>query len=89
MATQEEVEEAVLKCLRHVPFENLQLDAPFDDFWEKVDEQDARTGREMHRVDLFIKCLRDKLGSGVLISRDMLLEGDLSTPQDIVNIIVG
>ena len=43
----------------------------------------------IHRVDLFIKCLRDKLGSGVLISRDMLLEGDLAMPRDIVNIIVG
>ena len=89
MPTPEQVQAAVIDCLKYVPFEHLELDAPFDDFWKRVDEQDARTGRQAHRVDLFIKCLRDKLRSGVLVSRDMLLEGDLATPRDIVNIIVG
>jgi hypothetical protein len=88
MATQQQIEDAVLNCLRHVPFENLTLDAPFDDFWQRVEEQDERTNRGIHRVDLFIKCLRDALQSGVLINRDMLLQGRISTPRDIVEIIL-
>jgi hypothetical protein len=88
MATQQQIEDAVLNCLRHVPFENLTLDAPFDDFWQRVEEQDDRTNRGIHRVDLFIKCLRDALERGVLINRDMLLQGRISTPRDIVDIIL-
>jgi hypothetical protein len=87
MPTQQQIEDAVLECLKSVPFEHLRLNAPFNDFWKEVDEQDARTGRQLHRVDLFIKCLRDALGSGVLINRDMLLQGALATPQDIVNML--
>jgi hypothetical protein len=89
MPTQKQIQDAVLACLENIPFENLRLDAPFNDFWKRVEEQDDRTGRGIHRVDLFIQCLREKLGPGVVISRDMLLDGDLATPQDIVNIIAG
>jgi hypothetical protein len=88
MATPQQIEEAVLNCLHHVPFENLSLDAPFDDFWERVEAQDERTNKGVHRVDLFIKCLRDALESGVLINRDMLLQGKISKPRDIVDIIL-
>jgi len=87
MPTQQQAEAAVLECLKYVPFENLTLDAPFNDFWQRVDDQDARTGRQIHRVDLFIKCLRDRLLSGVRINRDMLLQGELATPQDVANMI--
>lgn len=89
MATQKEIEAAVRKCLRRVPFEHAdELDAPFDDFWKEIDEQDDRTGREIHRVDLFIKCLRDEIGRGVLINRDELLKGKIKQPQDLVDIIL-
>jgi hypothetical protein len=89
MATEKEIQDAVRRCLRRVPFEHAaELDAPFDDFWKEVDEQDERTNREIHRVDLFIKCLRDALRSGVLINRDMLLEGKIGTPQDLVDLIL-
>ena len=89
MATEQEIQDAVRKCLRRVPFEHAaRLDAPFDDFWKEVDEQDERTNREIHRVDLFIKCLRDAIGRGVLINRDELLKGKIKQPQDLVDIIL-
>jgi hypothetical protein len=92
MATQKQVEDAVSECLRHVPFEQLDklgLDAPFDDFWKRIEQQDVDTGRELHRVDLFIRCLKEKLGSPTVVTRDMLLEQDLTTPRDVVLLTLG
>ena len=90
MPTTPEIEDAVKECLKHVPFEHSNdLDAPFDNFWKLVDEQDTRTNRGTHRVDDFLKCLRDKLKKPILVNRDMLLQGKIGTPRDIVNIIQG
>jgi hypothetical protein len=90
MPTPIEIEDAVKECLRHVPFEHANnLDAPFDDFWQRIEDQDERTNRGVHRVDLFLKCLGDKLGIPILVNRDMLLQAKIATPRDVVNIIVG
>ena len=89
MPTPTEIEDAVKECLRHVPFEHADnLDAPFDDFWKRVDDQDTRTNRGVHRVDEFLKCLHDKLGP-FAVNRDDLLGGIFETVRDLVNQIGG
>jgi hypothetical protein len=90
MPSLSEIEQAVRECLKDVPFEHADnLDAPFNDFWKKIDEQDDRTDRGIHRVDLFLGCLETKLKISIIVSRDDLLQGKLKTPGDVAREIDG